>query len=230
MASASGVRFAPTREAALDPALRSLANALPRSKSGLVMIAEAPGPVGIPDLIALPGSGDALNRRLESGIPPTLRQIDAEVIASLKVRQGMTRSALVSRVGRGERAVVESVRGLLRSRAVISDGYLFYRAECLVPVGHIYALEAKVDDWRKGMRQAFRYRAWCSASAVVLSHIPKDRGPLVDAARRLNVGLALEDSWIVRPRIERLGRAQHLLGSEHLVAAIGFSPAKYPQP
>ncbi|MFF8880530.1 hypothetical protein [Streptomyces flaveolus] len=229
MTSSYGVRFSPTKEAALDPALRTLARSLPQSSPGLIMIAEMPGPSGIPDLIALPGMGTPLIKRLESQIPPVLKRADIEVIAALKVRQGITLDTLKSRVHRPERTVLQSVRNLTQSGAVSKKDKLLLRAEALQPVGHLYALEAKVDDWKKGVRQAFRYRSWCDASALILSQLPKNREPLLAAAQRLNIGLALEDRWLVRPRISKLDRIQRLWGSEHFVAALGFSPTKYPQ-
>lgn len=229
MTSSNGVPFTPTKEAVLDPALRSLARALPRSNPGVVMMAEVPGPVGVPDLIALPGSGDGLRKRLESKIRPVLRRADVELLAALKVRQGVTVETLRARVVGGNRAFNQSLRELTKDGAVIIDGRLIYRAESMAPVGHIYALEAKVDDWKKGVRQAFRYRSWCSASALVLSRMPKDREPLLSAARRLQIGLAWEDRWLIRPRVVKLDPVQHLLGSEHFVAALGFTPTRYPQ-
>lgn len=230
MTSSNGVRFAPTREAALNPALRTLARSLPQSSSGVIVIAEVPGPTGIPDLVALPSPGDRLTRRLNSKIPPILRRVDVEIITTLKAHQGITLETLKDKIHRSDRTVLQSVRSLSQSGAVVKDGRLLYRAAQLEPVGHLYALEAKFDDWRKGVRQAFRYRSWCSASALVISQVPRNREPLISAAHRLNIGLAHEDRWIVRPRIAKLDRAQHFWGSEHFVAALGFTPTKYPQP
>ncbi|CAM5739995.1 hypothetical protein SAFG77S_01561 [Streptomyces afghaniensis] len=193
------------------------------------MIAEMPGPSGIPDLVALPGSATRLMERLESKIPPVLKRSEIEVVAALKVRQGISLDTLKSRVHRAEKTVLQSLRTLSQNGAVKKDGNLLYRAEVLHPVGHLYALEAKVDDWKKGMRQAFRYRSWCAASALIMSQMPKNREPLLATARRLNIGLALEDRWIVRPRISKLDHVQRLWGSEHFVAALGFTPTKYPQ-
>ncbi|MFJ5017019.1 hypothetical protein [Streptomyces griseoluteus] len=229
MTSSHGVRFTPTKEAALDPALRTLARSLSRKPPGVIMIAEMPGPSGIPDLVALPGSGVHLMKRLESQIPPVLKRTDIEVIAALKVRQGISPEALKSRVHRAEKTVLQSVRDLSQSGAVLKSGKLLYRAEALQSVGRLYALEAKVDDWKKGMRQAFRYRSWCDASTLVLSQMPRNREPLLATARRLNIGLALEDRWIVRPRVAKPDYIQRLWGSEHFVAALGFAPTKSPQ-
>ncbi|WP_158942418.1 hypothetical protein [Streptomyces sp. ERV7] len=159
-----------------------------------------------------------------------MREIDIEIVAALNPRQGLTVETIKSRVGRSDRAVSQGLRNLSETGAVLTRGGLFYRAESLEPVGNIYALEAKVDDWRKGVRQAFRYRAWCNASALVLSRMPKNREPLISAAHRLNIGLACEDQWIVRPKICKLDRANRLRGSEHFVAALSFSPVRYPQP
>lgn len=230
MASSSGVRFAPTKEALLDPALRRLAATLPRSKPGVIMMAEVPGPVGIPDLVVLPGPSHALRRRLDSRIPPVLQRAEAEVLAMLNVRRALSLETLVKKSGYGQQSVSRMLRKLERQGAVISSGKLWRRAEEVIPVGNIYALEAKVDDWRKGARQAFRYRSWCGSSALVLSRLPKDRAPLLATVERLRIGLALEDQWLVRPPLSRISPAQSLLGSEHFIAALGFTPTRFPRP
>ncbi len=229
MTSSHGVRFSPTKEASLDPALRNLAQALPQSTLGVAMIAEMPGPSGIPDLVALPNPGAALTRRLDSKIPAILSRTAIEIVASLKVRQGITLKSLQSRVPRADRTISQSLRHLIESGAIIQEGNLLYRAGPLQPVGNLYALEAKVDDWRKGIRQAFRYQSWCSASSLVLSRMPKNSDLLISTSRRLSIGLALEDRWIVRPRISRIDHVQRLWGSEHFIAALGFAPTKSPQ-
>lgn len=229
MASSNGVRFAPTREAELDPALRRLASSLPRSKPGAIMMAEVPGPVGIPDLVALPGPGPALRRRLDSLISPVLNPIGVEVLSALNVRRGISVEAVKRKCGYSDRAVARALRDLEGKGAVIADGKLWRKSDAMIPVGNIYALEAKVDDWRKGVRQAFRYRAWCNSSALVLSKIPKDSDPLLSAVRRLGIGLALDDQWLVRPPLFKISPKEMLWGSEHFVAALGFSPTRFPQ-
>lgn len=230
MNSSTGVRFTPTKEALLDPALRTLAKSLPRANKGVAMMAEVPGPVGIPDLVALPAPGKDLTARLNSGIPPILHQSSIQVISALKIRQGISVSGLALKLEKTERSVSTTLRDLIRTKAARMDAGLAYRAPELIPVGRIYALEAKVDDWRKGVRQAFRYRAWCDASALVIGRMPKDPEPLMKAAERLNLGLACEDKWIIRPRISQNSSLNRLWGSEHFVAALGFNPTKSSQP
>ncbi|MGW1708256.1 hypothetical protein ACWCP8_22720 [Streptomyces sp. NPDC002206] len=228
MASSNGVRFAPTKEAELDPALRRLASTLPRSKPGAIMMAEVPGPVGIPDLVALPGPGPALQRRLDSLIPPVLNPVGVEVLSALYVRREIGIEALKRKCGQSDRTVSRALRDLEKKGAAIANGKLWRKADAMIPVGNIYALEAKVDDWRKGVRQAFRYRAWCSSSALVLSRMPRNCDPLFSTVRRLGIGLALDDQWLVRPPLSKIAPKEMLWGSEHFVAALGFAPTRSP--
>ncbi|MFJ8637943.1 hypothetical protein [Streptomyces sp. NPDC093610] len=228
MASSNGVRFAPIKEAELDPALRRLASTLPRSKPGAIMMAEVPGPVGIPDLVALPGPGPALQRRLDSLIPPVLNPAGVEVISALHVNREISIATLKRRCGQSDRALSRTLHDLERKGAVISSGKLWRKSDAMIPVGNIYALEAKVDDWRKGVRQAFRYRAWCSSSALILSKMPRNPEPLLSVVQRLGIGLALDDQWLVRPPLFKIASKEMLWGSEHFVAALGFSPTRSP--
>jgi hypothetical protein len=90
-----------------------------------------------------------------------------------------------------------------------------------VPVGRLYAIETKVRDWRRALRQARTYGLWCDSYVIVMgamsaasiesaaSHVSADRG-----------GLMVEGRWIVRPRIRQQTAAQRLWGSEHFVAAL----------
>ncbi|MDT0318082.1 hypothetical protein [Streptomyces millisiae] len=228
--TAAGVRFTPTIEAALAPMMRSLAASLPRAHRGVAMMAEVPGPVGIPDLVVMPAPGKALKNRLASGIPPVLKQAHVHMLVTLKFQQGTGVRALAKRLGKSDEWTAAALRELSQNGAAILRNGLAYRAEEVRPTGRIYALEAKVDDWRSGVRQAFRYRAWCDASVLVVARMPKDKTPLLEAVRRLHLGLACGDEWIIRPRISPIGMHNRLLGSEHFVAAIGFTPTRFPLP
>jgi hypothetical protein len=90
----------------------------------------------------------------------------------------------------------------------------------LQPVGRLYALEAKVNNWSAGLGQAARYGSWADASAAVLGQLPRDPSRAVAQAAELGLGLALRARWLVRPRLRRLDLAQRLWASEFVIAAL----------
>jgi hypothetical protein len=77
-------------------------------------------------------------------------------------------------------------------------------------VRRIIALEAKISDWRHGLRQAFLNTWFASESFLLIPHVPKGRLLLEDAAR-LGLGVISGDRSLsapqVRSRRDRLPRS-----------------------
>jgi hypothetical protein len=220
-----GRRFLPGAERALDPVLRNLAARLPGAVKGVSVIAEMPGPTGLPDLLAIPMT-PRLAARLELQCPPLLAWSDARLAAACSPRHPLSAPTLARRVDGDIRAVTRRLSRLSACGALVKakSGY-FLRTPELEPVGRLYALEAKVDDWSGGFGQALRYGTWADASAVVVHQLPRDSSRAVQLATTLGLGLAHETRWLVRPRLRRLSLAHRLWASEHVVAAMaGAAP------
>jgi len=219
----AGRPFVPTGERALDSALRSLAARLPRAARGVVAIPEMPGPAGVPDLVAIP-SPDGLTARLRCNVPPLLIWGDALVAASVSAARPESVRTIAARSGLRDDVVKRRLRRLASIGAVSqTHGGRYVRNTALAPIGRIYALEAKVDNWSSGIGQALRYGAWADASGVVLAHLPSDRSKALAQATSLGVGLAVGARWLVRPRIHAHGSARRLWASEHVLAALELS-------
>jgi hypothetical protein len=220
-----GRLFAPKAERALHPVLRELASRLPGAQGGVSVIAEMPGPTGLPDLVAIPITPQ-LAIRLAFDCPPLLSWGDARLVSACSTFRPSSVAALSRRLGSSEENTQRRVRRLLKSGALLqSDTACVLRPRALAPVGRLYALEAKIDDWSAGFGQALRYGVWADATAVVLGQLPKDPSRVVDQASSLGIGLAHGKRWIVRPRLRRLEFAHRLWASEHVVAAIsGAAP------
>lgn len=215
-----GRRFLPGPERDLDPVLRTLAARLPGAGQGVSVIAEMPGPTGLPDLIAVPWT-PRLATRLEYACPPLLSWGDARLVAATSPQQSLSLAALARRLGVEGDALRRRIPRLVNAGAlVVTESGCVLRAPEIQPVGRLYALEAKVDDWSAGLGQALRYSAWADASATVVRQLPRDPSRAIAQATDLGLGLALGTRWLVRPRVRRLEFARRLWASEHVVAAL----------
>lgn len=215
-----GRRFQPIAERELDPALRHLAARLPGAKGGVLAVTEMPSPSGIPDLVVVTRAVAAAHQRLTLGAPPLLISEDVRLVARCAVRATFTVPVLADRLHLDERTVHRRLNRLYRLGYVMPKGNGWVRRAEMLPIGRIYALEAKVEDWRSAFRQAMLYGSWADASAVVLLQLPRNADVVAHEARRLGLGLANGDRWVVRPRIHRHDSARRLLASEHVVAAL----------
>lgn len=222
-----GRRFEPIHERELESDSLRAARALPAAHRGLIVLRELAGPFGIPDLVAVVGVPNRLEDRLALGVPPLLNQVDAGVVAAAAPRAARTVETLAARLGWRAASVQRRLPELVRVGALIAAGPATYvRPAPLQPVGRLYAIEAKVKDWRRALRQARTYSLWCDSYVLVMASLSSGSQPtLVEAVKDDGAGLVVAGRWLQRPRLGRRSPAQRLWGSEHLVAALeGGSP------
>lgn len=224
----AGRRFAPSAELELHPVLRDLAAKLPGAVRGVAVIAEMPGPSGLPDLVAVPIT-EQLATRINYSCPPLVSWSDARLVSAASVNRPFTDASLARRTGVDPADVRRRVGRLLSMGALLeAPNGCIVRAPEMQPVGRLYALEAKVDDWSGGLGQALRYGAWADASATVVQRLPRDPSKAISQASELGIGLAHNHRWLVRPKLRRLDAARRLWASEHVVAAIAGVHADLP--
>jgi DNA-binding Lrp family transcriptional regulator len=221
---ARGRLFEPVAEAAMHATLRDLAQRLPGANQGLLLVPEFVGPYGVVDLLAVTYIGDRINRRWRSGIAPITSELDVQILSAIPASHGASLEEISQSLGRPAEAIRRRVRQLSASGALHLNGSAYSRDKALTPLGRLWALEAKVNDWRRGLGQAIQYGLWADASAVVLSRLSVDTEYLVKEAQRLNVGIALGSRWLVRPRIKTQSEMFKLWASELLFAALLTSP------
>lgn len=219
--SRPGRRFMPTHELAVLPAALDAAHSLPGAHRGLLVLSEMSGPNGIPDLTAVVGSPRRLEERLACGIGPLLNEVDAAVVSVATSGRGKTVAEIGSVLGWPDSTVSRRLSSLVSCGALASSGNRITRNPALVSLGRIYALEAKVADWRAAIRQSRRYALWAdnyvivlgransSASEQALREVSADRG-----------GLVVEGEWIRKPNLACVPEAKRLWASEHVVAAL----------
>jgi len=212
----AGRRFEPTVERLLDDDLRRLAERLPGADQGVIISREFPGPRGVADLVAITQSLHGLRARLQLGLPFLANLTDCIVVAALSPNRVKSTRTVARSTGMSIEQAERRLRALTSRGYVARVGGGFVRNPAIAPIGRAYALEAKVSDWQKGLSQAIRYSSWCDAAAVVLLNAPRDRSDVTDRFRRLGIGLAVQSTWVLRPRIGRPQPGFRLAMSEQL--------------
>jgi len=218
----AGRRFEPIHELELEPDALNAARSLPGAHRGLVVLREMTGPYGVPDLVAVVGPPSLLKQRRRLSVPPLLNQVDAGVVAAASPRAGRRVETLAHRVGWPEESVRRRLPGLVKTGALVPNGpESFIRQAALQPVGRLYAIETKVKDWRRALRQARTYTLWCDSYVLVMPSLSSgSRSALLTEVADDGAGLIIDGAWIKRPLLGKRSPAQRLWGSEHLVAAL----------
>lgn len=218
----AGKRFEPTHELPLHEVAARVSLALRGAKRGLILIREMPGPIGIPDLVALVGNPGPLERRLSLEVPPLLNEIDAAIAAVAHAGAPRTTQALARTLGWPEDTLRRRIPGLLKSGALLRSGRdSFVRPPELAAVGRLVAIEAKVNDWRGALAQGRTYGVWADNYVLVMGRLSSSaRSELTAHVAQDAAGLVIDGQWV-----ERLGRrvsspTKRLWASEHLVAAL----------
>lgn len=217
----AGRRFEPIHELELSDDALAAARSLPGAHRGVRILLETAGPFGVPDLLAVVGAPNVLEERLMLDVPPLLNQVDAGVVAAAAPSAPRTAATLARRVGWPVETVTRRLPQLLRTRALLRAGRTTYvRPAALCPVGRLYAVEAKVTDWRKALRQVRTYNVWCDSYVIVMPTLgPGSVAGLIEAVSADGGGVMLGGKWVTRARLSRRSGAQRLWGSEHAIAA-----------
>lgn len=228
----AGRRFQPSHELALlGPAVEAC-GALPGAHRGLTVIREMAGPFGIPDFTALVGPPSLLAARIALDIPPLLHQLDAGVVAVTHPRQGRSVTALARLLGWPEETVQRRIGDLVRQGALHeARPGRFVRPPELGPLGRLYAVEAKVREWGRAVRQGRTYSVWADTYVLVMGPLAERAlQPLLKQVANDRAGLVVQGRWLARPAIHPLPAAQRLWAAEHVVAALrsGYQPSVAP--
>jgi hypothetical protein len=221
-----GRRFQPTHELALYGPALAACQAIPGAHRGLLVVAEASGPMGIPDLTALVGAPDPLEHRLALDVPPLLNEIDAAVVAVAHPGVGRSAAKIAASLGWPATTVERRLPGLIKNGALSRvRGNKFVRAEELKPLGRLYAVETKMRDRRAALRQARAYATWADSYVLVMGTLsPTARSQLLQDVEADQAGLVVNGKWLRRPVVRAIPVARRLWAAEFLVAALRGGP------
>jgi DNA-binding Lrp family transcriptional regulator len=229
----AGKRFQPTKELALHaPALRACVD-LAAPRRDLNVVREMTGPYGIPDFTAIIGGRDTLDARLECPVPPLLNEVDAAIVAVAHANAARTVDALARAIGWPASTIARRVPHLVKCGGLIEvKPNLYVRPGSIKPHGSIIAVEAKVEDWRKALRQVRTYAVWADSYVVVMGDLTvRATQRMREEVERDKGGLMVGGDWVVRPRLESpQSRQKRVWAAEHVVAALRDSYQPSPSP
>jgi hypothetical protein len=218
-----GRRFQPVQELSLERVALRACSALPGAQRGLIVIKEVVGPFGIPDLVAVVGSPSLVAERRKLGVPPLLNEIDAAIVGAASPRAPRRIETIARRLNWPIDILTPRLPQLLATCALIEvSPCVVVRPEALRPVGRIYAVETKVADWRRAVRQGRMYQLWCDTYLVVMDTLGSAAlEALVVASEEDGAGVVVDGQWRRRARIRPRPEWRRLWGSEHVIAALG---------
>jgi hypothetical protein len=218
-----GRRFQPTKELALERVALKACASLPGASHGQLIIKEVVGPFGIPDLVAVVGSPSLVAERRQLDVPPLLNEIDAAIVGAASPRAPRRIETIARRLNWPIDIVTQRLPQLIATGALVEvSPCVVVRPEALRPVGRIYAVETKVADWRRAVRQGRMYQLWCDTYLVVMDTLGSAAlEALVAASGEDGAGVVVDGQWRRRARVRPRPQWQRLWGSEHVIAALG---------
>lgn len=224
----SGRRFEPVQELAIHDGAVTAVSTLPGSANGVLLIAEMHGPIGIPDFTALVGGRKQLSARRSAHIPPILSVLDASVVTQLHINRPRSSASVAAALSMSAEATASRLRNLVRSGAVLeTTSGRFTRNSALSPGGSLYAIEAKVRDWRKAVAQSRRYRVWTNNYVLALGPLSREAQRRAESEVALDeAGLVVNGKWVQKPSRKDVTPLNRLLAFEYFTAALtGHQPS-----
>lgn len=224
-----GRRFEPIQERELHSVALLAAEGLPGASRGLVIVPEFAGPIGVPDFTAYIGPASRLFERQTLGVPPLISDIDAGIVSAAHARRPSRVDDLATALGWPVSTIAPRMRRLVVVGALIEQRPRCYIRPAAIGVGgRLYAIETKIKDWRKALRQVRTYRVWADAYVLVMSNL-SDRmtEALLHEVKRDRGGLVIDGKWLNRPRIGVASEWRRLQACEMFAAATqsGLNPA-----
>ncbi len=213
----------------IDMTARSLAAAPSFGCDDYEAVLEFEAPQGIPDVVFVRLSEQAIAARATSPLPtPLVHRAPAAVVVALHARRATDRADLAVRARLSESTVRAALRALRASGAVESCGSSWrLTAPIASPLGSAVAVELKLSAWKEALGQAVRHRSFADRSFVVMSSAHMGAAKKEAAAFRLHgVGLAALSPWgeiqmVTRPRKRKpVDPIARFLAGERLWAAL----------
>lgn len=217
-----GQRYHPIQEARLHPWASKAAATLPGASNGVLLISEMIGPIGIPDFTAVVGGKSQITARLASGIDPITSPMDCQLLASLYSSRPRRLETIAHELS-ADLEALQSRLGVLERKGAVQQlrKGLYIRESAMTPGGTLYAIEAKIGNWRRAVRQARGYRTWTNNYVLILDEVgEKGRQAVLADIEADRAGLVMGNKWVRKPSPRLPSKVNQILGFEHLMAGL----------
>lgn len=208
----AGRRFEPIQERELHAdALRAI-RGIPNAGRGVVVVPEFAGPLGIPDFTAFVGDVSKICVRQRLEVSPIANEMESGIVSAAHVHRVSSTQAIARSLSWPVNAVAPRIKTLTKKRALIELAPdRFVRPEPLEPGGRLYAIEAKVSDWKSALRQVRTYRVWADSYVLVMGRLSERAlEALTTEVQRDQGGLMVSGQWVVRPRLGKVADRRRL--------------------
>lgn len=215
-----GARFQPVQERRLISEARTVLADLERA-DGLLALTEFNSPFGVPDVTAVVGGSSARTRRLRSQVPALLNEIDAGIVSAASPTIPRSPAQLAYYLRWPTASVERRLPSLLSSGALTQSRSGLLSHPAIVSWGELVAIELKVRDWRRALKQCRRYRLWANSYVLVVTQVPDAAvGELKRAVGVDRGGLVVDGELLLHPRQSPHKRSRALWATEHVVAEL----------
>ncbi len=181
-------------ERSMIPILRNRHNSLSVATEGMTLLEEFSAGTGIADLVFFKAEKTRLKKRVGMSIPAVTDIRELELISIMGHGDTMTEEQIYERVGRS-RVYVEKLLLQLLNRNVITYSGEGYRSNLNFSdsaITRTIAIEAKVKDWKSGIKQALRYKEFADYSYLAIyEHYSKQCVAHRHLFEQLGLGLLL---------------------------------------
>jgi hypothetical protein len=219
--SLGGRRFEPVAERRLLPAARRAIALLAERYGEPIVVSEAHGPFGVPDLLVALGGTEWFTTRRASGLPPLLNEIDARIVAHASSTRGYAPVSLARRASLDTYSVTRRLPHLVKAGHLQRGGPTSFRRHAALDTpNRLYAVELKLREWRKAVAQGRRYALWADTYLAVLGTVSSPGNvELLNEIHKDGAGLMLDGEMILMPSRLQPDKGRRLLAAEYLAAA-----------
>jgi DNA-binding Lrp family transcriptional regulator len=176
--------------------------------------------LGVPDFTAFIGPTSGLIARQALAVPPVVSDIDAGILSVAHVRRSSDVGELAAALGWPISTLARRMRRLVVTGALIEvQPGMYVRPPEIAARGRLYAIETKIEDWTKALRQVRTYRVWADGYVLVMGGL-SDRtvDSLLTEVRHDRGGLVVAGKWLARPRLGETAEWRRLQAIERFAA------------
>lgn len=186
---------------------------------------------GIADIYIVNKDSKELIKRRSSRVPAITDKLQNYIVSLLAEHNGMPYQTATSILSEHNfRNIDKKLQELIEFKALsIKDGNIYVQKSLDANIiKYSVAIEAKVSDWKKGLKQAIRYKSFADKAylAIYDSHSSSARKN-IEVFKTLNIGLiGVSETGIniyYEPEANCLDPAKQLLASERVYSLIDYS-------